>query len=212
MRSRYNYGENYSQAPGRELYPRWSIPGRVGWRVRRGRGCSRGERLFNGRISEIVRTYICWQIYESAFLLKWGKLGLCYCYYHWCCCCFRRSSSLLVLLMLSVSRWGGGKYTYGRQEGFCRWRSKGRGKYTRYPSSPSPNRLSSLVLPTTPFADDHEASASTPLRSAPLPLYFSRNHLTSLSFDASYSFHSKRAATISAASLTIFVLFYLALV
>lgn len=34
------------------------------------------ERLFNGRISEIVRTYICWQIYESAFLLKWGKLLL----------------------------------------------------------------------------------------------------------------------------------------
>lgn len=34
------------------------------------------ERLFNGRISEIVRTYICQQIYESAFLLKWGKLLL----------------------------------------------------------------------------------------------------------------------------------------
>lgn len=48
---------------------------------RRGRSGRSGggiaeERLFNGRISEIVRTYICWQIYESAFLLKWGKLLL----------------------------------------------------------------------------------------------------------------------------------------
>lgn len=40
----------------------------------RGGGGIAEERLFNGRISEIVRTYICWQIYESAFLLKWGKL------------------------------------------------------------------------------------------------------------------------------------------
>ena len=50
-------------------------------RGRSGRGLWEGggiaeERLFNGRISEIVRTYICWQIYESAFLLKWGKLLL----------------------------------------------------------------------------------------------------------------------------------------
>lgn len=49
-------------------------------RGRNGRGRGGGgiaeERLFNGRISEIVRTYICWQIYESAFLLKWGKLLL----------------------------------------------------------------------------------------------------------------------------------------
>lgn len=45
-------------------------------RSRRGGGGIAEERLFNGRISEIVRTYICWQIYESAFLLKWGKLLL----------------------------------------------------------------------------------------------------------------------------------------
>lgn len=49
-----------------------------------GRGRGRAEkRLFNGRISEIVRTYICWQIYESAFLLKWGKLLR----RRGCCCC-----------------------------------------------------------------------------------------------------------------------------
>lgn len=84
------------------------------------------EQLFNGRISEIVRTYIYWQIYESAFLLKWGKLlrrrgcWWCWCY---CCCCpwlwgcngagERGNSPSLPLLpvVLAKERGEGGKCT-----------------------------------------------------------------------------------------------------
>lgn len=74
-----------------------------GWMGGRVRGWVGAEkRLFNGRISEIVRTYICWQIYESAFLLKWGKLlrrrgCRCCCPWLWGCNgAGERGNSLLV--------------------------------------------------------------------------------------------------------------------
>lgn len=129
------------------------------------------KRLFNGRISEIVRTYICWQIYESAFLLKWGKLlrrrGCC------CCCPWL---------------WGcNGAGERGSSPRGWWWSRRRRGEtYALHPSGSRSCALLSVLPPATPST----RSPSAPPRRPVHPLG-TKDSLT-LSFSSSADPHGLR--------------------